>query len=190
MNTLKTWMLLLALFLAGAGFYASAFADHDHKKDKHESKGYHDDDRQTKGSKHGLNSVNNSSYTDQCGACHFAYQPGLLPSGSWEKIMAGLNDHFGETVEPDSETRKLIGAYLKENAANYSSAKESAKIMKSLGKETPLRITDIPYIRKKHHDITSDILKRKSVGSLSNCSACHKTADRGIYKDDYVEIPR
>ncbi len=29
--------------------------------------------------------VKNALYLEECGACHFAYQPGLLPSRSWKK---------------------------------------------------------------------------------------------------------
>ncbi len=114
----------------------------------------------------------------------------MLPSGSWKKILAGLGDHFGETVELDSETQKSIEQYLAANSAENSPAKRAVKISRSLGNETPLRITDISYIREKHHDISSEVLKRKSVGSLSNCAACHTTAENGIYDDENVLIPQ
>ncbi|MDA3895761.1 MAG: hypothetical protein PF482_06415 [Desulfobacteraceae bacterium] len=38
--------------------------------------------------------------------------------------------------------------------------------------------------------MSSDVLKRKSIGSLSNCSACHTTAESGDYDHDNVEIPK
>jgi hypothetical protein len=34
------------------------------------------------------------------------------------------------------------------------------------------------------------ILKGNPIGALSNCPACHTTAEKGIYDDDYVSIPR
>jgi hypothetical protein len=52
-----------------------------------------------------------------------------------------------------------------------------------------MRITDIPYIRKKHREINPGVLNRESIGSLSNCIACHTTAGEGIYDDDNVNIP-
>jgi hypothetical protein len=76
------------------------------------------------------------------------------------------------------------------NAAERSSAKRATKIMRSLGKQTPLRITQIPYIQRKHHKIQPDVLKRSSIGSLSNCIACHRTAERGVYEDDNVVVPK
>jgi len=115
----------------------------------------------------------------------------LLPSGSWEKILAGLADHFGEEIEIDQESKKIITEYLKANGAEYSSAKRAVKIMRSLRGQTPMRITDVPYIRHKHEDddIPADAFTRKSVGSMSNCIACHITAENGIYDDDHVVIP-
>jgi hypothetical protein len=137
-----------------------------------------------------LKQVNNPTYREECGACHFAYQPELLPSASWTRILANLNNHFGETVELKADSKKLISDYLTSNGAENSSAKRAVKIMRSLGNQIPLRITDIPYIREKHRKISSAVLNRKSIGSLSNCSACHTTAEDGIYEDDSVTIPQ
>ncbi|MDH5218993.1 MAG: diheme cytochrome c, partial [Gammaproteobacteria bacterium] len=43
--------------------------------------------------------VTDSLYKEECSACHMAYQPGLLPARSWEKMMDNLADHFGENAE-------------------------------------------------------------------------------------------
>jgi len=52
-----------------------------------------------------------------------------------------------------------------------------------------LRITEIPYIRKKHHELQQDIFSRQSIGSRANCPACHSSAEQGVYEDDLVKIP-
>ena len=160
--------------------------DDDHKHSKRDRKRYRDNEHD--GSY--LKSVNNPTYKEECGACHFAYQPELLPEASWMKILTNLDDHFGESIELDDDSRKVISDYLKSNSAEFSSAKRAVKIMRSLGNRVPLRITDIPYIIEKHHEISPNVLKRESVGSLSNCSACHMTAENGIYEDDNVKIPK
>ncbi len=38
-------------------------------------------------SKKGVTPVNDKLYLEECGACHFPYQPGLLPMRSWQKIL-------------------------------------------------------------------------------------------------------
>jgi len=190
MSRIPKWIILLLAFLLTAnGFLYTAFADNDdHQKkrryEKRERKHSERDDKRN------LTILNNLAYTENCGACHFAYQPGLLPSDSWDKILNGLADHFGEDIDLDPESKKIIVKYLKANAANYSSAKLSAKIMRSLGHQTPLKITLVPYIQRKHHEIQLNVFKRESIGSQSNCLACHTTSEKGVYDDDNVTIPR
>lgn len=137
-----------------------------------------------------LKPTTNQTYKEACGACHLAYQPGLLPSSSWVKLLSNLKNHFGDTVDVDSGSKEVIAKYLMDNAADHSQAKRSLKIVRSLKEETPSRITEIEYIRRKHRDIPSEVFGRKSVGSFSNCLACHKAADQGIYEDGDTVIPK
>ncbi len=134
--------------------------------------------------------VDNAMYADECGTCHFLYLPGLLPAGSWVKVMEGAEDHFGEDLALDVELADDILEYLKANSAETTGAKRSRKILKSLGGETPLRITEVPYIKREHHEIRAKVYKRESIGSFSNCSACHRTAAKGNFEEDNVKIPR
>lgn len=192
---------LVVLFLGLSGASDSALADHDKDRDR---RGYqnHDDDEDRKHRRRNqerhrdnghdgsyLKPVNHLTYREECGACHFPYQPELLPSASWMQILSQLEDHFGESIQLDEDSKKAISGYLKSSSAEYSSAKRAVKIMRSLGKQVPSRITEIPYIREKHHEISAQVFKRESIGSLSNCIACHTTAERGIYDDDNVRIP-
>jgi len=200
MNRRLGWSVFLAaVLLLADGARQATWANHEeHKEQKrHERTSARDDDddhdrRHSEGrAKAHLNPVNNDTYKEVCGACHFVYQPELLPSRSWEKILVGLPGHFGQEIEVDADSKKIILDYVKSNGAEYSSAKRAVKIMGSLGGQTPLRITEVPYIRDKHRgdDIPADAFQRKSVGSRSNCIACHTTAEKGIYDEDYVKIP-
>ena len=177
------WLWMVALFV----LYAAVISADDNGK-KHRRRERRHSDNNHYGEKN-LTPVNNAAYADHCGACHFAYQPELLPSESWRKILEGTDDHFGETVDFDMEAREKISGYLTSNVANTSSSELSQKVMRYLDGQVPLRITDVPYIRKEHHEISPQVVKRPSVGSLSNCIACHRTADRGVYDDDWVSIP-
>jgi len=170
------------------------FADDDggYKK-RHRYRGgaqKNDDDHDDHNRNDYLKPVTNQAYKETCGECHFAYQPELLPSASWLKILNQPDDHFGEEIEADPAILKTISDYLRKNGAENSSAKRSRKIMKSLGNRIPIRITEIPYIQEKHHELDPGVFKRESVGSLANCTACHLTAVKGIYDDDDVKIPR
>ena len=135
--------------------------------------------------------VNNPAYREECGSCHFAYQPGLLPEKSWRKMMAGLEDHFGDNAELDADTQKSLLDYLVANSADKSNYKRSKRIMGSLRKnEVPLRISDTLYFQRKHDEIPQRFVAgNKEVGSYSNCAACHKKAEDGSFNEHEVNIP-
>lgn len=137
--------------------------------------------------------VDNQTYKDECGACHLAYPPGLLPTQSWEKLLTedALSDHFGDDASLDSDTLKEIRDYALENAADKSWYKRSRKIALATAQgETPLRITEVRYIKRKHHDIPEKMIKgNKDVKSLSHCNKCHTKANEGTFDSDTVSIP-
>jgi len=188
----KYIMFVISLFLT-LSLILDAFADDNRSRKRHRYRGGSqkvDDDNDDHDLNDYLKPVTNQTYKETCAECHFAYQPELLPSVSWLKILNQLDDHFGEEVEADPDTIKTLSDYLKTNGAENSSAKRSKRIMRSLGNQVPMRITDIPYIRRKHHELDPAVFKRESIGSLANCTACHTTAEKGIYDDDDVKIPK
>ncbi|MDY0223102.1 MAG: diheme cytochrome c [Desulfobacterium sp.] len=195
-KVIKTKAMLFCCFLLVTIQFSTSvsFADDDHNDNKKWYKKIFDhddddDDHKRKESKY-LAPVNNDTFRQECDACHFSYQPGLLPSGSWEKILSNLPSHFGEEVLLDQESKNIINEYLGANAAEHSQAKLARKILKSLRRQTPLRITETPYIQEKHHEIDTTVFSRQSIGSRSNCISCHPTAEQGNYDDDFVKIPR
>ena len=137
--------------------------------------------------------VTDKAYLEECGSCHFAYQPGLLPEASWRKLMdaKALADHFGENAELDDSTRQKLLDVLVASSAEKSRYKRSKKIMSSLGdSEAPLRITKTPYFVDKHEDVGDEYVKNNSkVKSLSYCNKCHQKAKDAIFDDDTVYIP-
>lgn len=137
--------------------------------------------------------VDNKQYKDECGSCHFAYQPGLLPTKSWEKLLTAeaLPKHFGENAELDADTLKAIRDYAIANAADKSYHKRSRKIaIATENIDAPLRITEVRYIKRKHHEIPEKMIKgNKDVKSLSYCDACHTQANKGVFDADTVKIP-
>ena len=114
------------------------------------------------------------------------------PEGSWRNLLdaKALTDHFGEDAELDEETRTHILKLLVANSADKSIYKRSKKVMGSLEPgATPLRITEVPYIHRKHHEIPEKLIKQPKVKSLSQCDKCHMEAEKGNFDDDTVVIP-
>ncbi|MBU0968768.1 MAG: diheme cytochrome c [Proteobacteria bacterium] len=179
----KSGFVLLFFSLMSQSGWNSCLADDNSHHDTHRK-------HTEKESKHHLPPVANPIYQESCGACHFAYQPQLLPAASWQAILDNQTDHFGESLELNSNARSAIAAYLQANSADKSGAKRAVKIMRSLGNGVPQRITDIPYIREKHHEISAQVFARPAIASPANCPACHTTAEQGLYDDDSVMIPQ
>lgn len=122
-------------------------------------------------------------YVQECASCHLAYPPGLLPGASWQRIIAGLKSHYGVDASVDPNAQKAISQYLQSNAA----------MSKGLRIEPPHdRITQAPWFVREHNnrEIPSEAWKRASVGSASNCTACHAQAAKGNFDEDNVRIPK
>ena len=138
-----------------------------------------------------LPAVNNKLYATECSACHFAYQPGWLPARSWKKMMLNLDDHFGENAELDQKSNDIITGYLVSESADNKPNRKSHKIMRSIrANETPLRISTLPYILRKHDEIPQRLIRDNAkVGSAANCIACHTGASQGQFNEHGVTIP-
>jgi hypothetical protein len=139
----------------------------------------------------GVAPVKNPQYLEECGSCHFPYQPGLLPARSWRKVMSGLENHFGENAELLPDDTKNITDYLLENAADHANYKRSKRIMDSLrANDAPLRISKTPYFIHKHNELSHAMVQdNPEVVSLSRCGACHTKAETGSFRESEIQIP-
>lgn len=136
--------------------------------------------------------VTDKTYAEECGACHFAYPPGLLTSKSWDKLLnaTALADHFGDNAELDDDTLNTVRDYALANAADKSMYKRSRKIALASEGVDPIRITEVRYIKRTHKEIPEKAIKgNKDVKSLSYCNACHTKAKEGIFDEDTVDVP-
>ncbi|MBW2142417.1 MAG: cytochrome C, partial [Deltaproteobacteria bacterium] len=87
MKSLLKWSLFLTvLFLVTGGVLHFASADHDkeERRQRHRNRDRIHSEDYARGA---LKPVDNPTFQDECGSCHFAYQPALLPSGSWDRIL-------------------------------------------------------------------------------------------------------
>lgn len=122
-------------------------------------------------------------YQAECAACHVAYPPGLLPAASWQRTMGGLGKHFGTDASLDEASSREIAAWLQAHAGTY----------KRVSEEPPHdRITQSAWFLRKHREgeVPANVWKRASVGSPSNCSACHANAAKGNFNEHEVRIPK
>ncbi|MBF0250478.1 MAG: diheme cytochrome c [Alphaproteobacteria bacterium] len=161
MTTLIRPLALAALFVAVSAFAASEL-----------------------GADERYNAVTDPLTLKECGACHMAFQPQMLPAKSWHLVMDGLSDHFGEDASLPEEPAAKIRAYLTANAADASWW--GGRFMRGLDEtKGPLRITETPHwIREHSHEVPASAWADPKVKSKANCVACHPRAQQGMYDDD------
>lgn len=131
-------------------------------------------------------------YVEECGSCHMAYPANLLPQRSWDALMQGLGDHFGDNAELMPQQWEKIDAYLMTHAADANAGRRSYRMIRSIGPDqAPLRITELAYFRHEHDEIPQRMVEgNPKVGSFAQCQACHgKEAERGIFDEHSVHIP-
>ncbi len=177
---LTAGMLLSGLVIGGVGF---ADDDDDERGERHERHEKHE-----RGGRYAV--VENAVYKQECSSCHFLYLSGLLPAKSWEAMMQGTDKHFGENLGLDEKSKNEILSFLTANSAEKTNTKWANKIVRSSGSTAPTKITEVPWIAKEHRRIKPEVFKRASIGSRSNCGACHPNAGQGDFEEDSVSIPK
>ena len=100
--------------------------------------------------------------------------------------MASLDNHFGDDASLDAATQAEILSYL-----SAHSASNHTRYLKGLAyNETPQRITELPYFKRKHREVPERMVTgNPQVGSFSQCDSCHKDAAQGKFNEHTVVIP-
>lgn len=134
--------------------------------------------------------ADNALWRDECGSCHIAFHPSLLPARSWTRLMAEQQKHFGADLALDAPTSATLLAFMQANSADEKKTEAAFKIGNSISPDiTPLRITETPYWVKKHREITDAQWTQPQVKSKANCAACHQDAEAGTFEDAAMRLP-
>lgn len=127
-------------------------------------------------------------YRTECGDCHIAFHPSLLPAASWRGVMASLDDHFGEDADLAGDTVAAIGAYLAAHASERFDT-EAANRFRTIDSAAPTRITATPFWRRRHGGLADAVFNTRTVGARSACGACHHDAETGLFADAAIALP-
>lgn len=129
-------------------------------------------------------------WQETCGECHQAYHPVLLPTRSWERLLAEQQDHFGEDLYLDESVIAALREFARRHSAQSGLTEAGWRIAHSLAAgDTPRRITETPYWKLKHRDIAEAAWGDPKVGSKANCAACHLDAEDNIFEDAAMRLP-
>ncbi len=133
----------------------------------------------------------NELWNEECGACHLAFHPNLLPARSWQRLFEQQADHFQEDLMLDEATFNELTNYALMNSAEEKKTEAAWKIDRTVKKsETPLQITALVYWKDKHSDIADETWQREKIQSKTNCGACHYDAELSTFQDSAMRIPK
>lgn len=116
----------------------------------------------------------------ECGSCHLAYPPQLLPAASWRTMMQGLDRHFGADASVDADTAAKIGAFLEKHAGRARKKNDAPT----------LRITETAWFRHEHDEVAASTWNNPKVKTASNCAACHTQAEQGDFRERTLRVPK
>lgn len=124
------------------------------------------------------------AYQQECAACHLAYPPGLLPAASWQRLVAGLPQHFGTDASVDPATARQLAEWLSANAGTYK------KVARDPSPPPQDRITRSAWFVHEHGEVPAATWQRPAIKSPANCAACHTQAEQGDFRERKLRIPR
>ncbi|MDZ4201246.1 MAG: diheme cytochrome c [Gallionella sp.] len=120
----------------------------------------------------------NAKLKEECGSCHVVYPPKLLAAADWQRLMSGLDKHFGANAELDAGDNKVLLDFLQRHAGNV--AKHGAASM---------RISDTPWFKREHAGLSAKAWSHPQVKRSANCTACHVNAERGDWSERGIRMP-
>jgi cytochrome b len=129
------------------------------------------------------------AWQSECGACHIAFHPSLLPAKSWSAIMAGLDRHFGEDASLDQARTMEIADFLVGHSAETQDTMP-ANLFRLVNPERPLEITATHFWQQAHRNIPVEVFTGKMVGAKQACNACHADAASGLFAPQSISIPQ
>lgn len=129
-----------------------------------------------------------AQYVKICGDCHVPFNPSLRTAEAWTKLMASLDDHFGENAHLPEADAKAMTDYLVANSAEHWDTRAAVDFSRADPKD-PTRITAGPAWQRRHGGLPDEVFKRPKVGAKSNCEACHSDARQGLFSPQGIDIP-
>lgn len=118
-------------------------------------------------------------YVEECGSCHVPYPARGLPASSWRALMGGLDRHFGNDASLAPAQVDAIRRWLLAGAG-----------ARPADPAAPLRLTRAPWFVREHREVPMPLWRSAAVKSATNCAACHRGAERGVFSEHDVRLPR
>jgi len=127
-------------------------------------------------------------WTKDCGECHLAYSPALLPYRSWQRTLDEQDRHFGEDLGLSAAAVERLLAFARGVQAPSWHAWKLAQSVPPT--DIPLEISATPHFRAAHADLPESAFKPPVSAGKHECDACHRDAASGIFHPRMIQIPK
>ena len=118
-------------------------------------------------------------YKKECGSCHIAYAPYLLPKKAWANLMDGLENHFGDDASLEETDFEGIASFL--NAHSSEAYESFFKANLADENESEIAISKYKFYEKAHETLPQGLFKAPNIKSKANCNACHEDGEQGFF---------
>jgi cytochrome b len=128
----------------------------------------------------------NDAWKKECTGCHLDYHPSILPARSWNALLRGQHEHFGEDLGLDDETVNTLCEYALSQPAESHATPLAWKVDSTTPAEsTPERVTDTAYWKHRHEDLSeADWGRTKRFA----CDGCHLDATAGTFLPGAIQV--
>jgi hypothetical protein len=125
------------------------------------------------------------TWQHECGSCHLAFHPSLLPARSWQEMLR-QQDHFGEDLALDTEVVAALSSFATAHSAEHAETPAAWKIAsRTPASSTPLRITETSYWKGRHGSVAdADWQRVKRI----DCGGCHLDAELETFEPGAIRI--
>jgi cytochrome b len=129
-----------------------------------------------------------AAWRGECGSCHLAYPPELLPRRSWLRMLETQQSHFGEDLGLSTKTRDALSAIVRAEGArpHWAGSMIQASVVEG---DAPQRISETRFWRERHGHLDPRRFSVAPVSGRHDCEACHADAASAIFSPRMIHLP-
>jgi cytochrome b len=127
-------------------------------------------------------------WTRECGSCHLAYSPALLPFASWRRTLEEQEKHFGEDLGISEEKAGQLLDYARAAPTPSWAAWKLASSVPA--GEAPLEVSATAFWRDAHSGLAESDFKPPRSAGRHDCEACHRDAASGIFHPRMIQMAK
>ena len=127
-------------------------------------------------------------YKKECGSCHIAYAPYLLPQKAWANLMGDLQNHFGDDASLDEPEFADISSFLNANVSERYETQFKANLASENISE--IAISKYKFYQKAHENLPQSLFESPQIKSKANCNACHENGELGFFGKSGIDFTK